>query len=118
MIRRAAIALGLALAVLAIALTTGTVNHRSRQLRVPAIAPLAIDEAAAAQRLAGAVRIRTISGAAAAGESRAEFVRFRDYLASVFPRVHAVLHREIVGDYSLLYTWPGSDRAAKPVLLM
>ena len=118
MIRRAAIVLGLALAVLAVALATGTLNHRSRQLRVLAIARLAIDETAVTQRLSGAVRIRTISGAAAASESRAEFVRFRDYLASAFPRVHAVLRREVVGDYSLLYTWPGSDPTARPVLLM
>ena len=35
-----------------------------------------------------------------------------------YPKLHAALKREVVGGLSLLYTWPGSDPAAKPILLM
>jgi carboxypeptidase PM20D1 len=118
MIRRAAYILALALAALAAALTIGTLRHASRQLSVPAAAAVAVDEAAAAERLAGAVRFRTVSYETPSPDSRAELLRLHAYLEHSFPKAHAVLHREVVGGYSLLYTWPGSDRAAKPILLM
>ena len=35
-----------------------------------------------------------------------------------FPAFHAVAKREIVGGHSLLYTWEGSDPAAKPIALL
>jgi carboxypeptidase PM20D1 len=61
MIRRTATALALLLAVLAAALAVGTFRHGSRQLSVSAAPALTVDEAAAAERLAGAVRFRTVS---------------------------------------------------------
>jgi len=36
----------------------------------------------------------------------------------MYPLVHARLASEVVGDLSLLYTWPGADTAAAPVVLM
>ena len=118
MVRRVAYALALALALLAIAVAIGTLRHGSRQLTVPAAAGIAIDPAAAAERLAGAVRIRTVSYETPSEESRAELGRLHAYLEHAFPRTHATLRREIVGGYSLLYTWPGRDPAARPILLM
>jgi carboxypeptidase PM20D1 len=118
MIRPAAYALLLALVLLAAAVAVGTLRHGSRQLVVPAAAAIAVDETAAAERLAGAVRLRTISYETPSDASRAEFVKLHAYLERTFPRAHAVLQREVVGGASLLYTWPGRDRNAKPILLM
>jgi len=118
MIRRTATALALLLAVLAAALAVGTFRHGSRQLSVSAAPALTVDEAAAAERLAGAVRFRTVSYEVPAEASRQELTRLHAYLERSFPHAHAVLHRELVGGYSLLYTWPGRDRGAKPILLM
>jgi len=79
--------------------------------------PLAIAPGAV-ERLAGAVRFPTVSHADRARIDRATFLAFHRYLADAFPRVHATLARETVNELSLLYTWPGTDPAAPPVLLL
>jgi carboxypeptidase PM20D1 len=76
----------------------------------------------ATAHLAEAVRFRTISwqdGAPAKSiaASQAAFVAFRDWIAA-YPAFSAAATREIVGGYSLLFTWAGTDPSAKPVLLM
>ena len=37
------------------------------------------------------------------------FIAFADYLETSFPAAHGVMQRQRIGDYSLLYHWPGSD---------
>ncbi len=106
------------LAVLLFVLGGNTLRHGSRQMQVPPVPPLAIDTAAAAQRLAAGVRLRTVSHDGQDAASAAEFQKLHALLERSFPRVHASLKREIVGGHSLLYTWPGSDPKAKPILLM
>ena len=118
MIRRSLfVALALAVA-LAAALAVNTWRHGSRQLQVAAATPIAVDAAAAAARLAGAVRLRTVSYETPSAESRAALLQLHAYLAASFPRVHATLRRETVNELSLLYSWPGTDPAAAPILLM
>ncbi len=77
-----------------------------------------IDAAAAAQRLAGAVRIPTISYGEKEKNDPAQLAAFAAYLKNAFPRVHAQLKRETVASHSLLYTWAGTDANIKPILLM
>jgi carboxypeptidase PM20D1 len=72
----------------------------------------------AAQRLAGAIRIPTISHADSASFDAAAFAALHEYLKQQFPRVHAELQRETIATHSLLYTWRGSDPSLKPILLM
>lgn len=83
----------------------------------------AFDQDAIARRLGEAVRFRTISwqeGAAPADveASRQALVSFRDWIAATYPAFNAQASREIVSDYSLLYTWKGSDPSLAPYLLM
>jgi carboxypeptidase PM20D1 len=107
-----------ALALLAVVLGGHTLRMRSRQLRV-APAPVApVDAEAAAARLAGAVRLRTISYETPSPESRAALLELHRYLQSTFPHLHATLARETVNEYSLLYRWDGTDPAAPPAMLM
>jgi carboxypeptidase PM20D1 len=73
---------------------------------------------AAAERLAEAIRFRTISWEEDAERlDREAFLGFHAFLERSFPRVHASLRREVVNQYSLLYTWPGEDPNRNPVLL-
>ena len=118
MILRAAYAVALALLLLVAGIVVGTMRHGSRQLAVATVGGVEVDPSAAAARLAAAVRFRTVSYETPSEESRAEFLRLHAYLEHAFPQAHARLRREVVGGYSLLYTWPGRDSAAKPVLLM
>jgi carboxypeptidase PM20D1 len=71
----------------------------------------------AIDRLAGAIRIPTISPEDPTSFDAAPFQALHAYLQLQFPRVHSQLEREIVGEHSLLYTWRGSDAGLKPILL-
>jgi carboxypeptidase PM20D1 len=98
-------------------LLINTVRFRATQAAVEPVVPLQLDEAAVAERLSGAVRIPTISYDGQPVDGQA----FRDlhmYLEQSFPRAHATLRTEIVGEHSLLYTWQGRNPALKPILLL
>ena len=116
---RHAVRFAAAVLVLLVAfLAVNTLRYTSRQIVVPAAVRAAIDERAAAERLAGAVRFRTISYDTPSQDSRTELLKLHAYLAESFPATHAALTRQIVGGYSMLYTWVGQDVQAKPILLM
>ncbi|MFL6622983.1 MAG: M20 family peptidase [Sulfurifustaceae bacterium] len=109
-----------AMALLALVVVVGvnTVRQESRQPQVAAVEPLAIDEHAAAERLAGGVQIMTISRDDAHPADAGELLKLHAYLERRYPRAHAALKRERIGNYSLLYTWPGTDAGARGILLM
>lgn len=110
-------ALLLALAALVSVLGWNTLALKS-PAQAAAVAAIALDEMALAQRLAGAVRIQTISLEDRSAINPAAFDELAAYLRTSFPRTHATLKLETVNAHSLLYTWPGRDTAAKPVLLL
>lgn len=89
---------------------------------VGTIYDFAPDQARVSQLMTGAVQHKTISYGRDKPTSGAALLAFHDYLAKQFPRVHRNLKREVVNQYSLLYTWTGSDAAADkaelPVLLL
>jgi carboxypeptidase PM20D1 len=118
MIKRFLLLLAGLLALLVAAVAINTLRQGSRQIQVPPAPPLALDEKAVADKLAGAIRFQTIASLDDAEAGAAEFVKFHTYLQERFPLAHAALKRELVGKYTLLYTWPGSDAQAKPVLFL
>lgn len=118
MVKRVLLFVLAAILLLAGVLAANTWRQGSRQLSVPPAAPLALDAAAVADKLAGTLRFRTISSLDDPAANADEFRKLHAYLAQRFPLVHAKLKREIVGGLSLLYTWPGSDATAKGVLFM
>ena len=73
---------------------------------------------AAAQHLSAAIRFRTVSHQDAAQNDQQQWRDLRDFLERTYPATHRALKRELVNGDGLLYTWPGSDPAARPVLLM
>ena len=105
-------------AVLAAVLLSNVIRHPSKQLQVAAIAKLPLDEQAAANRLAEAIRFQTISSVTEPEKSAAAFDALQAHIAARFPSFHAATKRETVGSHSLLYTWQGSDTALKPIALL
>ncbi|KAF9552726.1 carboxypeptidase S [Agrocybe pediades] len=75
----------------------------------------------AAERLAGAVRIPTMSfddmGDADKDPRWAPFTDMHAYLKKTFPLTHKNLALSVVGGYSLVYTWEGSSKDSKPLML-
>ncbi len=104
--------------VLAAVILGRAVTFRSRRYRVEAKQGVDIDVSRAAERLAGAIRIPTITASDPRKADRAPFEQFIRYLEQAFPSLHGALEREIINGYSLLYRWKGRDESLKPVLLM
>lgn len=118
MIKRILFAVLGLLLLLAAAVAVNTVRQGSRQVTVAPAPPLAVDTAAVADKLAGAIRFRTVPSQDDPDFNAGEFRKLHAFLEQRFPLVHAKLQREFVGGLSLLYTWKGSNGGARPVMLM
>lgn len=94
-----------------------TMSSRPAPAAVSADAEVAIMDGAP-ERLAAAVRLRTIAHEDPAALDGAAFRALHAHLRASFPLVHARLQRETISEHSLLYTWPGTQPAAEAVLLM
>ena len=113
-VRVAAFAIAIVLAVLGINAT----RMGSRQIDVPGNDETAPSIEASAQRLAQAVRFRTVSHQDASQFPVAEFDRFQAFLSETYPHIESTLKKRRVGQHSLLYQWPGTDTSLQPILLM
>lgn len=71
-----------------------------------------------AQRLAQGVRIQTISSIPFAPDYLHSVHTLHELLEKSFPAVHARLGKEVINQGGLLFTWRGSNRALKPILLL
>ena len=70
------------------------------------------------ERFATAISFPTISTQDSAAFDPAPFTEFHTWIEDAFPNLTRRLTREVVADYSLLYTWTGSDTTLDPILLM
>ena len=116
MIKRVVMAVLALVALLVAAVAFNTLRQGSRQVDVPPFALMAIDEKAAGESLAAAVRAKTVTSATDAALNADQFEVLHAHLQARYPKLHAAMKREVVAGLSLLYTWPGSDPAAKPIL--
>jgi carboxypeptidase PM20D1 len=117
-VRKALFALGVLLLLLAAVVLVKTALFASRQVPAEPAAPLAVDREQIAARLAGAIRFRTISNPDPAAVDVRAFLGLHAHLERSFPRAHAALTREVIGDHTLLFTWPGTEATLRPLLLM
>jgi len=86
--------------------------------QVKLAAPVAIDNARAAQHLSEAIRFQTVSHQEKAEDQVAEWEKLHAWLQTTYPAAHAAMTRETVAGRTLIYTWPGSDPKLAPVVLM
>ena len=110
--------IGVGLVILFAVLMGRTLMFTSKRLPVSPVAGVAVSEQEAAAHLAGAIRYKTISCQDAAQFEGGPFIEFHKYLQDTFPALHAKLERQAVSTFSLLYCWPGSDPALKPIALL
>jgi carboxypeptidase PM20D1 len=110
--------LGIVALALAVAAGAKTLLATSKQLAIAAATPVQVDGAAASLRLAQAVRLKTIASPDDVDANAAEFTALHALLQASFPKAHAAMQREVVGQYGLIYTWPGTDKEAPAIGLM
>jgi len=118
MLKRALLALLALVLVLAAIVAVNTWRQAPKKVDLADAPLLAVDAGAAASSLAVAVRARTVSSAFENEVDNAQFEALHAHLRSRYPLVHGQLQREVVGRHSLLFTWRGSDAAAKAIALM
>jgi carboxypeptidase PM20D1 len=99
-------------------LLVNTLRTKTRQIDVVPTPPIGFDETAATQRLAEAVRFKTVAPAKPDQLDAKPLLALHPFLRASFPGVHRALGREVVNDHSLLYAWPGTDATRKPISLM
>ena len=116
--KRVLLVLVVVLVGLAAAVVTRTLGVHSRQATVTPVASEPLDSTALAQRLAGALKFKTISYQDSTQFEAREFDGFQRYLRASFPRVHATLKLERVNGFGLLYQWVGSDTGLAPAVLL
>lgn len=76
-----------------------------------------MDSEAAVERLRALIRVPTVSRTERERQDADAFARFPALLAELYPRVHATLELERVGDVGLLYRWSGAERGDAVILM-
>ncbi len=109
---------GTAVLALGLVLVARALRFTAEPSPLPPPVDVEIDAEAVAARLAGALRIPTISRGTPPHVDTSTFAAMHAYLEESFPVTHARLHRETVNTHTLLYRWDGSDPSLAPVLLM
>lgn len=112
--------LGAVLVLFVIVAVSAVVNASRLRTRQPApgrLADMTLDVAAAASRLSESVRFRTVTTDDKAISAPEAFTGLHAFLERSFPLVAKNLPREVVGNYSLLYTWTGTHPDRAPVVL-
>ena len=103
--------------VLAAVLIFNTLTLKSRQLDPEPLQEIEIP-AQVYQNLSRAVRFQTVSHSEESVPDSAAFNGFHRFLSQSFPLLHQNLQLEKINEYSLLYTWKGTQPDKKPIILM
>jgi carboxypeptidase PM20D1 len=77
-----------------------------------------VDSDVVAGHLSSAIRCETYALGEDFKPNASALVELHNLLERVYPRVHAALKREVVGDFSLLYTWQGSQPELPALVFM
>jgi carboxypeptidase PM20D1 len=89
-----------------------------RQRAITPIEAAPVDDACVAEHLAAAVRCQTVPRDDQGTPDPEAFAQLHRLLEQTYPLVHQHLRRELVGGYSLLYTWEGTRPELEPVMVM
>lgn len=117
MLKRILLGIGLLLGLLIALLVGRALMFPSKQITVKPVT-VEVDAKEVAGRLAEAVRFKTISHQDPKQFDPKPFLALHAFMQKSFPNAHKVLTREVINQYSLLYTWKGSDTSLPPVVLM
>ena len=98
-------------------LAFNTLSLSSKQVESAPIEKIEIPDVVY-QNLSKAVQFPTISFSEDAIPDSTAFNGFHQFLKETFPLIHEQLTVEKVNEYSLLYTWKGTDSGKKPIILM
>ncbi len=106
----------LAATTLYVVANTARFSRRQRAVEHADLVP--VDPEAVAERLAQLVRCKTAPLDDKGTPEPEAFDELHHTLRMNYPLVHECLKREVIGGYSLLYTWEGTRPELEPAMLM
>ena len=106
------------LALLIAVMAINTVFKRPTKIIASEAVLPALDADRLAENLAGMIRFKTVTAVSMDGFDRHAFLGLHGYLDKTYPLLHALLEKEVINEYSLLYRWKGSGSEQKPFLMM
>jgi carboxypeptidase PM20D1 len=116
--KKVIIAMILTIALLILVMLMKTARFTRKQVDIAASTSIEIVLQKAALNLSQAIRFKTISDEESTKFDAASFLAYHLFLEKTFAKIHGHLHKEVINDYSLLYTWKGTDDNLKPIILM
>ena len=108
----------IAILLLVVVIVYRTNSYRTELIQPKPSTPFSIDSKAAANRLAQALRIRTVTRTSSQAYDPATFAEFHTLLQEFYPQAHQKLELKKFNQLGLLYKWKGSNSSKKPILLM
>ena len=111
------ILIGLILAVVVGIILIRTFQYPNPTSEPEPIALTEIDGEEVAQHIGLAIQIKTINNVDSEKVDPVPFQGMHNLISMLYPEVEEYLEREILGNYSLLYTWKGSDPNLDPIAL-
>ena len=115
---RIAAAAGAALLLLVVVCVVRAAQLEPYRVDAPPVDPDIANAAMTAERFSTALTFPTISTQDSATFDPAPFTEMHTWIEDAYPNVTRRLKREVVANYSLLFTWTGSDTTLAPLLLM
>jgi carboxypeptidase PM20D1 len=94
------------------------IMYRLRHRAIPVEEGVAVDPQKLGENLAASIRCKTVPLDDSGTPEPEAFHQLHSFLEKVYPLVHANLKKEVVGGYSLLYVWEGTNPKLDPVQLM
>ena len=94
-----------------------TLTLHTREQEVEKVDVPDLDVGLIARHLSEAIRCQTVSQPVMTEKEREPWRQLSAVLHENYPTLHRQLSHKVVNDYSLLYTWKGTDPSLKPILL-
>jgi carboxypeptidase PM20D1 len=116
--RQIAALLGVALLVFVVICVGRAVTLKPYRVDAPPADADVASAAITAERFSTALTFPTISTQDSATFDPAPFTEFHTWIEDAFPNLTKRLTREVVANYSLLFTWAGTETTLDPILLM
>jgi carboxypeptidase PM20D1 len=118
LMKKALLVTGLGLLLLSVLVLIRTARLASIQVPVEPAMEIAVDGQEVAEHLAHALQFQTLSSEDSTDVRAEELIALHEFLEETYPLIHSTLTKEVVGDFSLLYTWEGQEAGLDPILLM
>ncbi len=112
------VGIGVGVLISAVLISTMQLVSEKTDFQLDTVVLPTIDRDNTTQHLTEALRFKTTSYQDPTKFDGEIFCSLHKYLEEAFPDVHNRLKREIVNDFSLLFTWEGSDPTLSPIMLM